>query len=259
LADMNIASPSRLERLDALRAEVRALTPQTRPDVDRIPFGLAEVDGRLAGGGIAAGALHEMTGATPSLADDAAATLFAAGIAARAGEGVVLWVMSSPDLFAPALSQAGIPPSRLIQVDARRDEDALAVIEEGLRHGGLSAVVGEVARVGMTATRRLQLAAEDGATTALLLRRWRRAKDDPLSEPSAAVTRWRVASAPSTPLPAEGVGRSRWNVSLVRQRGGDPHDWLLEGCDATGRLAIPAEPRHRPAAPARRGVRRAAA
>jgi len=216
------------------------------------------MDGRLAGGGIASGALHEMAGATQSVADDAAATLFVAGIAARAGVGIVLWVMSKPDLFAPGLSQAGIPPSRLIQVDARRDEDALAVIEDGLRHGGLAAVVGEVARVSMTATRRLQLAAEEGRTTALLLRRWRRAQQDPLSEPSAAVTRWRIACAPSSPLPVQGVGRPRWDVTLVRQRGGDPGNWLLEACDATGSLALPSKPVDRSAAAPRRAIRAAA-
>lgn len=256
---MNLSSPWRQERIDALRAEVQAIAPAARAGVASIPFDVVAVDRRLAGGGIVAGALHEMTGATQSVVDDAAATLFTAGIAARAGAGVVLWVMAKPDLFAPALAQAGIAPSRLIQVDARRDEDALPVIEEGLRHGGLSAVVGEVARIGMTATRRLQLAAEEGGTTALLLRRWRRPNEDPLATPSAAVTRWRIACAPSSPLPVEGVGRPRWDVALVRQRGGDPGTWLLEGCDAQGRVALPAEPRHRPAAPARRAGRQAAA
>jgi len=256
---MSILPLSRRERLDVLRAEVRALAPETHADVERIPFGIDVMDRRLAGGGIVSGALHEMTGATQSVADDAAATLFAAGIAARAGGGIVLWVMSKPDLFAPALSQAGIPPSRLIQVEARRDEDALAVIEDGLRHGGLSAVVGEVSRVGLTATRRLQLAAEEGRTTALLLRRWRKARQDPLADPSAAVTRWRIACAPSTPLPVQGVGRPRWDVALIRQRGGDPGSWLLEACDATGSLALPAEPRDRSTSAGRRSTRRIAA
>lgn len=256
---MDPSSPSRLERLAALRAEVQAIAPDARAAAGSIPFGIDDVDRRLAGGGLVVGALHEVSGATQSVADDAAATLFTAGVAARAGDGVILWVMSSTDLFAPALSQAGILPSRLIQVDARRDEDALAVIEEGLRHGGLSAVVGEVTRIGLTSTRRLQLAAEEGDTIALLLRRWRRPKEDPTAVPSAALTRWRIACAPSTPLPVQGVGRPRWQVSLARQRGGDPWDWLLEGCDAQGRVALPAEPRNRPAAPVRRGLAQAAA
>ena len=37
-------------------------------------------------------------------------------------------------------------------------------MEEGLRHGGLAAMVGEAGRVAMASTRRLQLAAEEGGT-----------------------------------------------------------------------------------------------
>lgn len=252
-------APARLERIAALKAEIRALVPQARAEAERVPFGIDVIDRRIAGNGLAAHALHEVAGETLSQSDDAAATLFAAGAAARSSSGgTILWVMARSDLFAPGLSQAGLSPGRLLQVEARRDEDALAVIEEGLRHGGLSAVVGEVSRIGMTATRRLQLAAEEGRTMAVLLRRWKRNGADPLVESSAAVTRWRIGCAPSTPLPVAGVGRPRWSVALVRQRGGDPHHWLLEGCDAQGRLALPAEPRDRSAAPDRRGERQAA-
>src|SRR3546814_13775616 len=63
--------------------------------------------------------------------------------------------------------QAGLPPDRVLYAEARSDKEVLAVMEEGLRHGGLAAVVGEVARVSMASTRRLQLAAEEGGTTAL--------------------------------------------------------------------------------------------
>ncbi|WP_318962304.1 hypothetical protein [Allosphingosinicella flava] len=110
----------------------------------------------------------------------------------------------------------------------------------------------------MTATRRLQLAAEESGTMALLLRKWRKSGVDPLGQPSAAVTRWKIGCVPSAPLPVQGVGRPRWSVELVRQRGGEPHQWIMEGCDAQGRLALPAEPSHRSAA-ADRGAGRQAA
>lgn len=110
-------------------------------------------------------------------------------------------------------------------------------MEEGLRHRGLGAVIGEGQRAGMAATRRLQLAAEGGRTIALILRRHGRADADPLAVPSAAVTRWRVATAPSAPLPVEGIGRARWQVGLVRQRGGATGLWTVEACDETGRCA----------------------
>ena len=204
------------------------------------------MDERLAGGGLARGALHEVAGAGASLTDDAAATLFVGGIAARL-DGTVLWVLTRRDLFAPGLALAGLPPGRVIYAECRKEEDALAVAEEGLHHGSLAAVVAEIGRAGMTATRRLQLAAEGSGTAALLLRRWRSAAD-PLLAPSAAATRWRIGCAPSEPLPTVGIGRPCWNVELVRQRGGPAHHWIMEGTDEAGRLALPAAPQHRTAA-----------
>ena len=236
-------------RLFALRAEVRAIESSGRP-AGRLflPFGLDPVDSRLAGGGLAMAALHEVAGAGPGAGDDAAATLFLAALAASLskaeGDGTILWALARRDLFAPGLAQAGLSPHRLIYAECRRDEEVLAVMEEGLRHGGLAAVVGEVGRAGMAATRRLQLAAEEGGTAALMLRRWRKADSDPLGIPSAAFTRWRIACAPAAPLAMPGVGRARWRVELVRQRGGPGHEWILEAPDAEARLALPAEPAH---------------
>jgi protein ImuA len=241
-------TPARSERLAALKAEVRAIESSAAGAATRecLPFGIEAIDSRLAGGGLAAAALHEAAPDRPGLSDDAAATLFLASIAAR-GEGTVLWTLGRHDLFAPGLALAGLPPGRVLYAEAHRDEDVLAVMEEGLRHGGLAAVVGEVRRAGMTATRRLQLAAEEGGTMALMLRRWRRSGEDPLDAPSAAVTRWRIACAPSAPLPVAGVGRPRWRLALARQRGGEPHHWTMEGPDHEGRLAHPADAQHGPA------------
>ncbi len=268
----DVPSP-RARRIETLKAEVRAITAGRRGRaVAMLPFELPELDDRLAGGGLMAGALHEATGgsagygtAGAGMADDAAATLFTAGIAARRAiargdGGLVLWAFARAELFAPGLQQAGLPPSRLIHAEAGSDEAVLAVMEEGLRHGGLAAVVGEVRGAGMAATRRLQLAAEEGGVTALLLRQPRAKDRDPLAEPSAATTRWRVACAPSLPTAAdtEGIGRPCWHLSLVRQRGGDVCDWIVEGTDAEGRLALPAGLRHRPAAKAGPAVRPAA-
>ncbi|HEY0014032.1 MAG TPA: protein ImuA [Allosphingosinicella sp.] len=230
-------------RLAELRAEIAALAESARGG-ERLclPFGVDAIDRRLAGGGLAADALHEAAGAAPGMADEAAATLFTASIAARraAEEGTVLWAFSRRDLFAPGLALAGLSPERLLYAECRRDEEVLAVMEEGLRHGGLAAVVGEVGRVSMTATRRLQLAAEEGGTMALMLKRWRKAGEDPLALPSAAVTRWRLAPAPSERLSVPGLARPRWRLSLDRQRGGEPFTILVEAPNETARLALPA-------------------
>src|SRR5262249_2527817 len=77
------------------------------------------------------------------------------------------------DLFAPALAQAGLLPDRVIYVDTGDEQSALACFEEGLRHGALGAVVAEVAKLSMTASRRLQLAAEGSGVIGIAIRRWR--------------------------------------------------------------------------------------
>ncbi|MET3438069.1 protein ImuA [Sphingomonas sp. 1185] len=225
-----------------------------------LPFGIDAIDGRLADGGLMLGGLHEVSPATATLSDDAAATLFTVGIAARAAAQSrrrVLWALTRFDLYAPGLEQAGLDPATLLFVEAREDKEVLAVMEDGLRHGGLAAVVGEVKRADMVATRRLQLAAMTGGTPALLARRWRKVGTCPLGELSAAMTRWRIACAPSARLPAPGVGRARWTVELARQRGGPGFTMALEACDDTGRLALPAAPRDRTIAAAGAAARAA--
>ena len=62
-----------------------------------LPFGIEAVDARLADKGMRLDALHEVAGAGADLADDCAASLFLAGIAARAW-GPVLWVVRRQDL-----------------------------------------------------------------------------------------------------------------------------------------------------------------
>ena len=170
--------------------------------------------------------------------DGAAAALFAAGIAARL-RGQVLWCLSRQDLFAPSLAQAGLVPDRVIYIEAGDEKTVLICFEEGLRHSGLGAVVAEVARLSMTASRRLQLAAEGSGTIGIAIRRWRRpAEAVDFGQPTASVTRWRITVLPATPLPVPGVGRARWQLELIRCRAGESADFEVAACDATGRLSL---------------------
>jgi protein ImuA len=204
-----------------------------------LPFGIKEIDRHLPEGGLALGALHEVAGGGNGAIDGAAAALFAAGIAART-RGKVLWCVTRPDLFAPAIAQAGLLPGRVIYVEAGDEKSILACFEEGLRHGGLGAVVAEVARLSMTASRRLQLAAESSSTIGIAIRRWwRPAEAADFGLPAASVTRWRVSALPATQLPVPGVGRARWQLELIRCRAGESADFEVEACDAKGRLALP--------------------
>lgn len=226
---------------ESLRAQIEKIEGRGRRVQSVLPFGITEIDSRLPAGGLALGALHEIAGGGNGAVDGAAAALFAGGIAART-RGKVLWVITRPDLFAPALAQAGLAPDRVIYVEAGNDKTVLACIEEGLRHGGLGAVVGEVARLDMTASRRLQLCAEQSGTIGIALRRWRRQTEAAdFGQPTAASTRWRISVMPSPALPVPGVGRHRWLVELIRARAGESADFVMEACDDSGRLALPAE------------------
>ena len=189
---------------EELRARIARIEAGQRVQRGVLPFGVAAIDARLPDGGLALGALHEVAGGADGAVDGAAAALFAAGIVART-TGTVLWCVTRPDLFAPALSQAGLHADRVIHVEAGDEQTVLACGEAGLRHGGLGGVVAEVARLSMTASRRLQLAAETSGTIGIAVRRWRRATEAAdFGQPTASVTRWRVTALPSAP--AAGAG-----------------------------------------------------
>jgi protein ImuA len=223
--------------LTALRERMRRLEGGAARHRTVLPFGIQAIDRHLPEGGLALGALHEVAGGGNGAIDGAAAALFTAGIAART-RGQVLWCITRQDLFAPAIAQAGLLPDRVVYVDAGDEPSVLACFEEGLRHGELGAVVAEVATLSMTASRRLQLAAEGSGAIGIAIRRWRR-QTAAFGHPTAAVTRWRVSALPSTPLPVPGVGRARWRLELIRCRAGESADFEVEACDANGRLALP--------------------
>ena len=230
-------------------AHLRSIaTPVT--DYRVLPFDVQAIDHRLGAGGLRAGALHEATPRSGSLADDAATTLFLAGIAAREAAGTggpVLWASCRSDLYAPALAQAGLPSTNVLHAQPPDDAALLAVIEDAVRDGTPSAIVAEASRASMVATRRLQLVAAEADMPVLLLRRARGRDQDAFAEPSAAWTRWRISTAPSERLSVAGVGRPRWSIELARQRGGEGFSLIVEGSDETGRLAVPAGLGHRAA------------
>jgi protein ImuA len=224
--------------LAVLREAVRRLEAGRRKHAGLLPFSVAALDEKLAGG-LALGAVHDVTGGEGA-ADDAAATLFVAGILARL-PGPVLWCLARPDFFAPGPAQAGLAPDRVIYAEVRDEAARLASCEEGLRHAGLAGVVVELSRLSMAQSRRLQLAAEEGGGLGIVLRRWRRPADAAgFSQPNAAATRWRISAAPSVSLPVPGIGLSRWRVELLRCRGGGTADVILEACNEQGHLGLPA-------------------
>lgn len=242
--------------LDELREQIARIERGSAVGPGRIvSLGVPEIDQALPNGGLALGALHEIAGAGPDTEHGAAAALLTAGILARM-TGPVLWVVERADLFAPGLAGAGLHPDRAVFAEAGKE--VLATMEEGLRHPGLAAVVGEIAgRFSLIASRRLQLAAEQTGILAIALRRSRQFDDPALGEPTAAMTRWLVAALPSPPaLPhapsVPGLARARWRLTLTRCRNGEPGSWITDACDATGCLSLVPDLADRPAAQAER-------
>jgi protein ImuA len=204
------------------------------PEARIVSLGIPVIDRALPGGGLPMNGLHEAASAGADTEHATAATLFVAGLLARLN-GPVLWVLRQADLFAPGLAAVGLQPGRVVFAEAGKN--VLPVMEEGLRHSGLAAVVAEpTGRLSLVASRRLQLAAEQAGVMAILIRRSPVFDDPVLKEPSAAVTRWRIAA-----LPSPGLERARWRLELTRCRGAEPGGWIVEACDATGRLGLVAD------------------
>ena len=220
-----------------------------RPARGVLPFGIAALDGHLPGGGLMLGCLHEVAQAGRGAEHAEAATLFAAAILARL-DGPLLWCVGRRDLFQPGLAGVGLHPDRVLYAETGREADILPAMEEGLRSARVAGVLGELGRLGLTPSRRLQLAAESSGSLALVLRR-----AGPCGEANAATTRCRITMLPSAPLDAPGLGRARWGVDLVRCRGAGINAWLLEAPDAQNRLALAPRLADGPAeAPGRRAV-----
>jgi protein ImuA len=219
------------------RLEWSGISPARRGRLRPVILGAPALDRHLPGGGLLRGALHEVAGEGPDREQGAAAAGFAALWLARLQEaGPVLWIVragsrAAIDLHAHGLHQQRLDPKRLILVATKRDDEALWAMEEGLKANSLGAVLGEIEKLDLTASRRLQLAAEAGGVTAFVLRRWRvmeRALRE-AAQPIAAVTRWRVTALPTT-------GELCWQVDLTRCRGGKPGTWIMEKADGSDEL-----------------------
>jgi protein ImuA len=253
----------------ALAAKIAALETGGRADAGVLPFGDADIDSCLPGGGLPLGRWHEITAPGMEAETAAAPAAFAALAAAPlAKRGEAVWVLRRDDLWAPGLSGLGFLPERLITVCARDEAEALAVMEDALSTVGVAIVFGEVEAVDLTAGRRLQLACEKRGATAFVLKRrpygGTRKKE---AAGSVAATRWRVASAPSEPPAGEfGLGAPRFEVALERCRGGRSGAWLfeasaaysLEAGDVAHPLRLVARLGDRELAPAQPVIRRAA-
>jgi protein ImuA len=167
--------------------------------------------------------LSEVFAASPR---DGGATGFLLGRLPR--DRPLLWVQERMAILEGGrIHPPGLAFADLIHVEARDARAALWAMEEGLRCGGLGAVIGELwgdpAALDFTATRRLAVAAERHGVPAWLVRLGGTANL------SGARMRWRIASAPSlaNALNPRAPGRAAWDCELFRARGAAPGRWSV--------------------------------
>lgn len=246
----------RARLLDRLRREVGAL--EAAPEAGDAPqaapwcFGLPEVDDALPDGGLARGALHEIT--ADAYPDMAAVLGFGLSLlrllpAPAQARRTILWSRSRfarrefGALYGHGLPVFGLDPASLLFVDAGNAKDTLWTIEEGARAGCLLAIVGEISAPDFKQTQRLARAAAMTGTPVLLL------LPPDSARPSAAATRWRIARAAGPPgaYDDRAPGAPRWHVALTRCRGGRPKDWFMEWRNETHRFDLAASVCDRPA------------
>lgn len=226
----------RAEAITDLRAAIDRIERRSfdvRADSHIVGLGDDGIDAALPWGGLPRGALHEVVAGDAGAGLGFVATLLGRLTAAGDGRGQrVLWCLppaglyETGNLYAPALAAHGLDPGHVLLARGRRDTDIRWAMEEGLRCPALAAVVGEVRDLDLTAGRRLQLAAQRSGVTALFLAAAVGGRAE-RQAPSAAVTRWRVAST-SADAPAAGSRHGpAWRLELVRCRGGLPRQWRV--------------------------------
>lgn len=213
-----------------------------------VAFGISDIDTAL-GGGLTPGALHDFY--THQTADSGSLSGFLACMAQSLNRSSkpVVWVRQTAadfeagQLYPHGLKGLGLEPNCLILVRARKAIHMLSAALEAVRCASLGCVIveawGAPRELDLTATRRLALAAEQSGVTPLFLR----AASD--VQPSAAVTRWQVRSAPSriplhrTPsqkpskttskTPSNALGHPTFDLTLTRNKAGTyGQSWRVE-------------------------------
>ncbi|PQA72095.1 ImuA family protein [Brucella oryzae] len=225
-------------------------------------LGLAGADAAFPHG-LAGDALHEVFAENPGA--HMAATGFALAFVTRAAERAtaprrpIIWIEEETasneygGLYPPGLHAFGIDPARLLIVRCPTAQDVLKAANDALEAGSggtashlvsgiVASISGQPKCLDLTASRRLLLATETAQLPVILLRSHRTAVQ------SAAVSRWRVAPAPSRSSGANAPGKPVFSAVLERNRHGTCGQWIMEWNNETlefgtrerdGRTSVP--------------------
>lgn len=210
------------EHVEQLKRDIMALESR-RETPCFLPLGCAPIDSALQGG-LELGALHEIGGP--------AAGLYALFFL-KLRQGPVLWIAqaASIDALNPAgLAFFGFDPARLLHLAPSGRQACLAAAYEALCSRAPGAVIADLDRpLSLDEARKLQLAAHEGGSLALVLDR-RRGGGPGLV--SAAVTRWSVSLSACAPA------GTCFRLALTRNRRGAPGAWTVEWSHATDDLYL---------------------
>jgi len=141
--------------------------------------------------------------------------------------GTSLWISASRSIFPIALKNFYVDPDRFIFLDLKNEKDVVWAIDEALKCGAISAVVGELSEIDFKTSRRLQLNVERSGVTGFIVRNNSRKIGT-----TASVSRWKISSLPSEKddqMP--GIGFPKWRVELLRIRNGRPGTWDVKWFD----------------------------
>jgi protein ImuA len=202
--------------LEKIREQLNCLE-NTQRRFSRIISVADAVDRWMPHGGLPAGCIHEVKGAS-----FASALAFSSILSARiAGErGNIIYIAPVHSLHPLGLLPYGMKPDQFLFVSVRRSQDLAWAVMEALRCPQVSAVMTVLDGVDLTVSRRLQLAAETSGATGFLL-------GHTASAPVAApITRWKVSSGIGKP--GQRFDEPAWMLELLYCRGGRPGSWAIE-------------------------------
>ena len=222
---MNQLASTKSAIIERLQREIISMQGfKKNAEGEAIDTGLGPIEHAFPGRSFPLGAVHEFT--SHAFEHVAATNAFIAGIIGRLMEkgGSCLWISTKRTVFPPALKLFGIDPERIIFADPTKPKEALWTIEEALKCHALAAVVGELAELSFTDSRRLQLSVEQSHVTGFIHRVNARSENT-----VACVSRWRISPlASSRRRQFPGVGLPRWKVELTKVRNGLPGTWDIE-------------------------------
>lgn len=215
---------SKADIISKLRQEILLKEGYRPPVAGARALGLGSIEANFPNRVFPVAAVHELVCGSAEQA--AAGGGFVSGILSVLLQqgGICVWIGRARRLFAPALTVFGVEPHKVIFLTLTKDKDALWVMEEALKCGGLTAVVCEIQELTFKHSQRLQLAVEQSRVTGFVLR-----NASKKLEATACTARWRVKSLPSADVDGlPGLGYLRWEVELLKVRNGQPGKWVLE-------------------------------